>query len=327
MTETQRLKPDELGLRRAAEILRTGGLVAFPTETVYGLGGDARSTGAVDAIYRAKERPPTNPLIVHVAEPGQAARYGRLSAEAERLAEAFWPGPLTLVVPRREGAGLAAAACAGLPTVALRIPANATAIELLRGFGGPIAAPSANRSGRVSATSAAHVLEGLADRIAAVIDAGPTDLGIESTILACAPDGVRLLRQGAIPQERIEALLARPVRADGETGPVRAPGQLASHYAPRARLRLSATQPRPGEAWLALGPVPPGVTGPALSLSRGGDLSEAAANLFAHLRALDAAIGGRGIIAVSQIPDAGIGRAINDRLSRAAAPRPSVEPE
>ncbi len=322
MAETKRLADDAAGIAEAAALIRAGAIVAFPTETVYGLGADARSDAAVAAIFAAKGRPAHNPLIVHLDEPRAAEEIALLPPAARRLARRFWPGPLTLVAPRRPGARLAEAATAGLATVALRVPAHPAAQALLAAVGGPVAAPSANPSGRVSATSAAHVLDGLQGRIAAVLDAGPCRVGLESTILGFEGERAVLLRPGGIPAERIEEALGAPLAARrGEA--VSAPGQLASHYAPGARLRLGATQPRPGEAWLGLGPVPPGVSGPALTLSRRGDLQEAAANLFAHLRALDSAIGGRGIIAVAEIPMTGLGRAINDRLARAAAPRPA----
>jgi len=320
MAETARLTPDRAGIERAAALLSAGALVAFPTETVYGLGADAANAEAVARIFEAKGRPDFNPLIVHLAEAAMVERHACMTSPARCLAEAFWPGALTLVLPRRPDCGLADAVTAGLPTLALRVPAHPVAQALLRAFAGPVAAPSANRSGRISATSAAHVLDGLGGRIAAVLDDGPCPLGLESTVLGVDEAGVRLLRPGAITEEAVEAVLGAPLLRP-EATEVSAPGQLCSHYAPGARLRLNAAQPRPGEAWLGFGPIPAGVTGPALTLSRDGDLDEAAANLFAHLRALDSAIGGRGIIAVAPIPEEGLGRAINDRLTRAAAPR------
>jgi L-threonylcarbamoyladenylate synthase len=310
--ETERLPPDDAGLARAAAILRAGGLVAFPTETVYGLGGDARSDRAVARIFEAKGRPRFNPLIAHVASVEAARRIARFTPEADRLAAAFWPGPLTLVLPLREDAGLAPLVTAGLPTVALRVPAHPLARRLLEAAGGPVAAPSANPSGRLSPTRAEDVLAGLGGRIEAVLDGGACPVGVESTILGL--DGPpRLLRPGGLPVEAIEACLGAPL-LPAETGaaPV-APGMLASHYAPEAALRLDATEAAPGERLLGFGPV-----AGDLSLSPSGDLTEAAANLFHHLRALDAR-GGR--IAVAPIPDRGLGRAINDRLARAAAPR------
>lgn len=305
------------GLRAAAYLLGKGELVAFPTETVYGLGGDATRDSAVAAIYAAKGRPAHNPLIVHVPDLAAAETLAQVSPEARALAEAFWPGPLTLVLPRRTDARLAEAATAGLPTVALRAPAHPLARALLQAFGGPIVGPSANLSGAVSPTTAAHVREGLGGRIAAVLDGGACPVGVESTILGFGPAGPVLLRPGGIAVEAIEAALGHPIAEREEAEGVTAPGQLASHYAPRAHLRLNAVVPEQGEAWLGFGPDPADARG--LNLSPGGDLDEAAANLFAHLRALDAA--GAGRIAVAEIPDRGLGRALNDRLRRAAAPR------
>jgi len=320
MRETERLSPDPAGIAAAAAHLAAGRLVAFPTETVYGLGADAANPHAVAAVFEAKGRPRFNPLILHCADRAMARRLATFGDVAERLAAAFWPGPLTLVLPRREGAQIADLATAGLDTVALRVPAHEVAGALLGALGRPVAAPSANPSGRVSPTSAAHVLDGLAGRIAAVIDAGPCPVGLESTIVGCAGEVPVLLRPGGLPVEEIEAALGHPL-ATPEAAGITAPGQLASHYAPGARLRLNAAAPRPGEGWLGFGPSPPEATGPALTLSRERDLREAAANLFGHLRALDAAMGGHGIIAVAALPQTGLGRAINDRLARAAAPR------
>lgn len=308
--ETAVWRPSEIG--EAAAALRAGRLVAFPTETVYGLGGDARSEAAVAAIFRAKGRPAHNPLILHVSDLDAAERLAVLPAEARRLAARFWPGPLTLVAPARPGAGVAPAARAGLPTVALRAPAHPAAQALLAAFGGPLAGPSANPSGRISPTTAAHVLEGLGGRIAGVLDAGPCEVGVESAIVGFADGAPRLLRPGGLAAEEIEAALGRPLEAAGPG--VSAPGQLASHYAPAARLRLNAEAVRPGERLLGFAGAP----GAAMDLSPAGDIDEAARNLFAMLRALDAP---GGAIAVSPIPERGLGRAINDRLRRAAAPR------
>ncbi len=314
---TQVLSPDAKGLTAAADLLRRGELVAFPTETVYGLGADARSDRAVARIFDAKGRPRFNPLIVHL--PGiEAARViAVLDDRAERLASAFWPGPLTLVLPLRPGSGLSPLVTAGLPTVALRVPAHPVARALLAAFGGPVAAPSANPSGKVSPTRAAHVLAGLAEKIAAVVDGGPCTVGVESTILGLA-DGAELLRPGGLPAEAIEACLGQPLERGGDTDRPTAPGQLLSHYAPSSALRLNASAPKPGEFWLGFGPA---AGAAALNLSASGDLVEAAANLFHFLQEADKGAGGR-IIAVSPIPDHGLGRAINDRLRRAAAPRP-----
>jgi L-threonylcarbamoyladenylate synthase len=299
----------------AANILRAGGLVVLPTETVYGLGCDASNANAVARVFAAKGRPSFNPLIAHVLDLAAAEAHAHLHAKARALAEAFWPGPLTLVARRRAESFVAELACAGLATIALRAPAHPMARDLLAAFGGPIAAPSANRSGHVSATSAAHAAADLGDAVDLVLDGGPCALGLESTIVAIDQAGAAtLLRPGAIARAEIEAVIGalHTSRASG----IEAPGMMASHYAPRARLRLNAAAPRPGERFLAFGaPAPAG----GLTLSARGDLIEAAANLYAHLRALDAS--GAACIAVAQIPNSGLGEAINDRLTRAAAPR------
>lgn len=310
------------GLRAACALLNAGGRVAFPTETVYGLGADARQDRAVAGIFRAKRRPAFNPLIVHVADLAAAEALAAFPPAARALAEAFWPGPLTLVLPRRPGAGLSDLATAGLPTVALRIPAHPLAGRLLAAFGGPLAAPSANPSGRVSPTTRAHVLEGLAGEIEAVFDGGACPVGVESTILGFEGTTPVLLRPGGLPEEVLAAALGQPL-AGATGGAITAPGQLASHYAPRTHLRLEAAGPGPDEAWLGFGPL--ATLRPGLNLSPTGDLAEAAANLFAYLRQLDAVASEAGLsrIAVAPIPDTGLGRAINDRLRRAAAPRPA----
>ena len=311
MTEstTERLPNDEAGLARAAELLRAGALVAFPTETVYGLGGDARDGQAVARIFEAKGRPRFNPLIVHVPDIETAMRYGVFSDVALGFVGKAWPAGLTLVVPLRENAGLSELVTAGKESVALRVPASPVARALLRAFGGPLAGPSANPSGRISPTTADHVMAGLGGRIAAVVDAGSTEAGLESTIIGCLTDRPVLLREGVY---RPEAAMSREISAEGAD--VVAPGQLGSHYAPQASVRLNATEAGPGEVLLGFGDV----TGD-LSLSPGGDLTEAAANLFAMLHRMDAE--GVTRLAVAPIPDAGLGRAINDRLRRAAAPR------
>ena len=305
----------------AATALRRGELVAFPTETVYGLGADATSDAAVSAIYAAKGRPARNPLIIHVATVEQAARLVEMNAAAEKLAEAFWPGPLTLVLPYRADAGISAIARAGLDTLAVRVPAHPLAQALLRAFGGPVAAPSANVSGRLSPTEAEHVADSaLAEHVAAILDGEECPVGLESTIIGFDEQGHAVqLRPGGIAREEIEAVLGQPLRtAAGSPDSPSAPGQLSSHYAPRARLRLNAPAPRDGEMYLAFGPdSPQGV--PGLNLSPSGDLAEAAANLYAYLRILDDT--GVASIAVAPIPHEGLGEAINDRLRRAAAPR------
>tara|TARA_R110002049_G_scaffold29972_2_gene102033 strand:- start:120004 stop:120945 length:942 start_codon:yes stop_codon:yes gene_type:complete len=310
--DTQTLLPTSAGIARAAALLRAGALVALPTETVYGLGADARNGQAVAAIYEAKGRPSFNPLIVHLPDIAAAQRHVVWSDTADRLADIFWPGALTLVLPLREGHGLSSLVTAGLPSLAIRLPAHPTAQALLRAFDGPIAAPSANPSGKISATSAAHVLAALSGRIAAVLDDGPCTVGLESTIIGLTDDAPSLLRAGGLPQEAIEAALGHPLKTISGHDII-APGQLASHYAPGAAVRLNAQKAEPGEVLLGFGHMDCD-----LNLSASGDLVEAAANLFDHLHRLDAT--GRPI-AVAPIPDHGLGRAINDRLTRAAAPR------
>jgi len=313
-TVTERLTPADLD--RAAALLRAGSLVSFPTETVYGLGADATNDRAVAAVFAAKERPRFNPLIVHVADSAAARRLVRFDARAERLAERFWPGPLTLVLPRAERCPVALLASAGLDSLAVRVPAHPLAEALLRAVGRPIAAPSANRSGRVSPTTAAHVLAELDGRIAAVLDGGPCPIGLESTVIDLTTQAATLLRPGGLVAEAIEATIGPLARAAPDENAPRSPGMLASHYAPALPLRLEARAVRPGEALLAFGPaVPPGAAA-VHWLSRSGDLAEAAARLFAELRAVDRPeFGG---IAVMPIPEHGLGLAINDRLRRAA---------
>lgn len=317
---TLRLAADPAGLAAAAALLGAGRLVAFPTETVYGLGADARSAEAVAGIYAAKGRPRFNPLIAHVADLAAAAEQGRFDGDALVLARAFWPGPLTLVVPAAASCTVADLARAGLDSVALRVPAHPVARALIAQAGLPVAAPSANRSGRISPTAAAHVVEDLGGRIDAVVDGGAAEVGVESTIVSClgAPT---LLRPGGVPRAAIEAVLGRALAAPAPDGPTVAPGMLLSHYAPRAAVRLDAAALRPGEAGLDFGQGFAGQGGAVLDLSRRRDLTEAAANLFGHLRRLDALLHGRGTIAVAPIPPEGLGEAIRDRLARAAAAR------
>jgi L-threonylcarbamoyladenylate synthase len=312
---TLTLAPDDAGIAEAARLLAAGGLVAFPTETVYGLGGDARSDHAVARIYEAKGRPSFNPLIVHLPDLTAVEAIAELGPKARMLAGAFWPGPLTLVLPLRETAGISPLVTAGLPTVAVRVPAHPLAQRLLRAFGGPVAAPSANPSGRVSPTRADHVLDGLSGRIAAVLDGGPCSVGLESAIVAADPEPL-LLRPGGIPVEMLSAALGEPLSAAVETVKPTAPGQLASHYAPEAAVRLGATEARPGEVLVGFGSIKG-----TLTLSETGDLVEAAARLFQILREADRLAGPRGHIAFAPVPELGLGRAINDRLRRAAAPR------
>ncbi len=317
---TRMLKADPAAIAGAAACLTAGGLVAFPTETVYGLGADARHGQAVARLYAAKGRPAFNPLISHVSDLEAARRLAVFSPDAEKLAAAFWPGPLTLVVPKRPDCPVAALALAGLDSIALRVPSHKTARALLEAFGGPVVAPSANRSGHVSPTSAAHVLADLRGRIDLILDDGPCAVGVESTIVACL-DEPTLLRPGGLPRAEIERVLGRslalPAVSEDDEAP-RAPGMLASHYAPKAPVRLNAAAPRAGEALLAFG-VAPAFDGVTLNLSPRGDLIEAAANLFSHLRALDSS--GVKSIAVMPVPHDGLGEAINDRLARAAAPK------
>jgi L-threonylcarbamoyladenylate synthase len=326
---TRVIKADQAAVAAAARCLAEGGLLAFPTETVYGLGADACNGEAIARLYEAKGRPAFNPLICHVPDRATAARLGDFDAAAERLAAALWPGPLTLVVPKRPGCGVAELATAGLPTIALRVPDHPVALAILAKFGKPVVAPSANRSGHISPTTAAHVLADLRGRIDLIVDGGPTPVGLESTIVACL-DGPVLLRPGGLPRAAIERALGHtlPEAAPEGATPVEdgiapmAPGQLGSHYAPRAGLRLEAASVHPGEALLAFGPeLPPGAAGAGrvLNLSARGDLIEAAANLFSHLRALDAP--GVRMIAVMPVPHQGLGEAINDRLRRGQAPR------
>jgi L-threonylcarbamoyladenylate synthase len=298
-------------IAQAAKILADGGLVGFPTETVYGLGADATNGEAVAGIFAAKGRPRFNPLIVHLADFAQAQPHGEFTPKARRLAEAFWPGALTLVLPRRADTKLSHLVSAGLDTVALRVPSHPVARELLRLSGRPIAAPSANVSGKVSATTAAHVADSLNGKIDFILDGGPAALGLESTVIGFENGTPVLLRPGAIARDEIEALIGRLAAPDDT---IRSPGQLESHYAPRAGLRLNADAARAGEVLLGFGTV----AGASRNLSPRGDLKEAAANLFAMLRELDSSAA---LIAVSPIPMSGLGEAINDRLQRAAAPR------
>ncbi|MGR3660010.1 MAG: L-threonylcarbamoyladenylate synthase [Paracoccaceae bacterium] len=311
---TEMLKPDDAGINRASELLRKGQLVAFPTETVYGLGADATNDTAVAGIFAAKGRPAFNPLILHLQDIEAARKLVIFSDAAEHLAAAFWPGPLTLVLALRENVKISPLVSAGLSTVAIRVPENALAQNLLHRFNGPIAGPSANPSGKVSPTSAAHVSAGLGGRIAAILDGGPCGVGLESTIVGFQPEPV-LLRPGGLPTEAIEVCLGAPLAVNTSPATPNAPGQLSSHYATQAMIRLNATQASANETLLGFGPMECD-----LNLSPTGDLTEAAANLFRYLHDLDADTTKQ--IAVAPIPDHGLGRAINDRLRRAAAPRP-----
>jgi len=315
----RRIQPTLSEIGDAARALRQGKLVAFPTETVYGLGGDATSDRAVAAIFAAKGRPSFNPLIVHVANIASAAQYAELSAKAQTVARAFWPGPLTLVLPRRRDCKVSLLATAGLDSVAIRVPAHKIAQTLLMMAGLPLAAPSANPSGRLSPTSADHVMADLGDKVEFVIDGGACPVGVESTVLSLLEDRPRVLRPGAVTAEALSQMLKESVPIEQGVEDVaapRSPGRLLSHYAPTLPVRLEATAAEPGEALLGFGPA---ASKEALNLSPTGDLQEAAANLFAMLRQLDDPR--HRAIAVMPVPDTGLGIAINDRLRRAAAPR------
>ena len=324
---TATLRPDARGIAEAAALLRAGELVAFGTETVYGLGADATQPRAVAAVFAAKGRPHFNPLICHYPDAAAAFADVRASDLARRLAAAFWPGPLTLVLPRRVTCGVALLAGAGLDSLAVRVPAHPAALALLRAAGCPVAAPSANRSGEVSPTSAAHVLAGLAGRIAAVVDSGPCDVGVESSVLDLTGATPALLRPGGVAIEAIEAAAGpvgrgiTPAAAAAARG-LRSPGLLVTHYAPRLPVRLDAAAVAGDEGLLAFGPPLPGAA-VTFQLSTAADLAAAAARLFEGLRALDGEGLRRGLrgIAAMAVPNLGLGAAINDRLQRAAAPR------
>jgi L-threonylcarbamoyladenylate synthase len=322
---TRVVHADDAAIAAAAHALAAGGLVAFPTETVYGLGADATNGKAVARLYAAKGRPAFNPLIAHVPDLASARALAAFPADARRLAEAFWPGPLTLVLPKAVGCPAAELATAGLDSIAVRAPDHAVARRILARFGRPVVAPSANRSGHVSPTTAAHVLADLGGRIDLIVDGGATRVGVESTIVAFLEEPM-LLRPGGLSRAAIETALGRPlaqapVHVAADDAPL-APGMLASHYAPRTPLRLEAASVRAGEALLAFGPAPADGAEKAVqvqNLSARGDVIEAAANLFSYLRMLDGA--GAKAIAVMPIPYGDLGEAINDRLRRAAAPR------
>ncbi|MHA3790916.1 L-threonylcarbamoyladenylate synthase [Sphingomonas sp. YL-JM2C] len=313
MTETRILPADPTGIAEAAALIARGLPVGVPTETVYGLAGDATSGEAVAAIYAAKGRPSFNPLIVHVTDLAMAGRVAILPPLARRLAERFWPGPLTMVLPAAPGSPIASLTTAGLPSVAVRMPAHPAIRALILASGRPLAAPSANASGSISATRAEHVARSLAGRITLVLDDGPTAVGIESTIVAVETDWLRLLRPGAITVEMLAE--ASGVAVEGSRGgAIEAPGQMASHYAPSKPLRLNAETAEAGEYLIGFGDVAGDVT-----LSASGRLDEAAARLFDLLHAADQS--DAAAIAVAPVPSDGLGLAINDRLQRAAAPR------
>ena len=308
-------------IARAAELLRDGELVGIPTETVYGLAADAGNAEAVAKIFTAKQRPRMNPLIVHIADLAAAREIATFSKASESLAAAFWPGPMTLVLPRRAGSTIPDITVAGLATVAVRIPSNAVAQHLLRSFAGPVAAPSANRSGHVSATAANHVADDLAAHCALILEAGPSDIGLESTVIDATGAEPVILRHGALARDRIAAVTGAEIAPPGTHGDnankPKSPGQLLKHYAPKCGLRMDAATADQDEALLAFGPDAPSTQGPSINLSPSGDLGEAAARLFAALRELDQPH--VACIAVMPIPETGLGEAINDRLRRAAA--------
>jgi L-threonylcarbamoyladenylate synthase len=321
---TEVLQADPSGIARAVALLHAGELVAFGTETVYGLGADATNDRAVAGIFAAKQRPRFNPLICHYPDAEAAFADVVASEPARRLAAAFWPGPLTLALPRRRGCAVSLLTSAGLDTLAVRVPAHDVALALLRAVARPIAAPSANRSGQVSPTTAQHVLDELSGRIAAVLDSGACPVGVESTVLDLSSAEPVLLRPGGATVEAIEAVIGpvRRIDATQSSGALRSPGLLASHYAPRLPVRLDAVDVQADEALLAFGPALRGA-GAVFALSDAADLTEAAARLFAGLRTLDEQAAARGLarIAVMPVPERGLGLAINDRLRRAAAPR------
>ena len=308
--------PREINL--AVEALKKGELVAFPTETVYGLGADATSDQAVAKLFAAKGRPSFNPLISHVANAAAAFALGKFSAGAKKLAEAFWPGPLTIVVPRTSKCPVSLLASAGLPSIAVRVPDHPLAIELLCAVGRPIVAPSANLSGRISPTTAAHVKRGLGKKVSVILDGGPCMVGVESTVISFMNERATLLRPGGLSRSAIEEVLGHALNVEMDSVQPHSPGQMESHYAPHAHLRLEATAPRKGESYLGFGAYNNG----PYTLSARGDVIQAAANLFRMLHELD----GLGVkaIAVAPIPHEGLGEAINDRLRRAAAPRPET---
>lgn len=313
---TEILMLDDKGISQGAKKLRKGGLVAFPTETVYGLGADATNDHAVAGIYEAKGRPSFNPLIIHVPNLNIAQRYAIFSDTALRLAEQFWPGALTLVVPAKPNNKLSKLVSAGLDTIAIRVPAHGGARDLLRVSDIPIAAPSANASGKLSPTTAQHVVDSLDGKVDIILDGGACKVGLESTIIDCSTDNITLLRPGGIPPEVIEYTIGKSLLiATSDDNAPKSPGMLASHYAPSCPVRLNVKTPNVGELYLGFGDCPKA----DLNLSPKGDLREAAANLFEMLHQLDS----KGItsIAIAPIPNTGLGLAINDRLTRAAAPR------
>lgn len=317
MTTTPVLDRSDSSVARAAEALRRGELIGIPTETVYGLAGDATNDRAVAAIFAAKGRPQFNPLIVHVAAVEDARRLVTFDSRAEALAARFWPGPLTMVLPRRPDCGISLLCAAGLDSLAIRLPVHPVARAIIAAADRPLAAPSANPSGRLSPTRADHVARSLGGKLALVIDGGPATVGVESTVIDLTGPRPVLLRQGGLAEEDLAAAVGALDLATPD-GPVKSPGMLASHYAPRLPLRLEALTVAPDEALLAFGPDAPAGAHTTLNLSPSGDLVEAAAHLFDYLHRLDAS--GARAIAAMPVPDRGLGRAINDRLRRAAQP-------
>ncbi len=308
--------PAHNDIQAAALALREGKLVAFPTETVYGLGGDATNDTAVALVYAAKGRPAFNPLITHVPDAESAFALGEFSEDARKLALAFWPGPLSLVVPRKASCPVSLLASSGLDSIAIRVPSHPVALEFLKAAERPVVAPSANPSGKISPTTADHVRKHLKDKVAAILDGGRCKVGVESTVVSFLDGGPKLLRHGGIPRAALEKVIGHSLAVESHSARPHAPGQLLSHYAPHAELRLHAEAPRDGEAYLGFGKLH--AHGP-LTLSASGDLVEAAASLFRMLHEIDAT--GVQRIAVAPIPHQGLGEAINDRLMRAAAPR------
>ncbi len=320
MNHNRIYKPNQTTYEQASGLLAAGELVSFPTETVYGIGADASNGEAVAKIYAAKNRPDFNPLIVHVSDRDSASNYALMNDLAKRLADAFWPGPFTMVLPRKKKCGISSLVTAGLETIAIRVPKNDVAHALISTFNGPVAAPSANKSGKISPTTAHHVEEEFGGELQMIIDGGPCEKGIESTIVAITDNHVTLLRPGSITADDIKKIVGKKINISEIIPPqINAPGQMASHYAPNTKMRLNVSNPQPGECLLAFGDIDNTTDTFNLNLSRSGNLNEAAANLFSMMRKLDAM--GFSTIAVSPIPETGLGVAINDRLRRAAAPK------
>ncbi|MDK4731456.1 L-threonylcarbamoyladenylate synthase [Rhizobium sp. CNPSo 3490] len=316
MTVTRRFDVSDSAIEAAAHLMRNGEVVAFPTETVYGLGADASNPAGIERIYEAKGRPRHNPLIIHVSDLEMARRMAHFSRKAEVVAASFWPGPLTLLLPKRADAGLASAVTAGMTNVAIRFPSSSVAQRLIRAVGFPVAAPSANRSGKITSTRFAEVARQLNGRISGIVEEDTCDHGLESTILSLVGSPI-ILRHGSVPQEALETLLGR-MDEDSKPDKVSVPGQLKSHYAPEAAVQMNVNTPTGGMVWVGFGPDSQGCR---LTLSSSGDLEEAARNLYIVMVEADALSKPGDVIAFAPVPLVGIGRAINDRLRRAAAPR------